>query len=43
MLIEKEDREFIEIKGTIKNPRLERGEKFAGFVYEMKQAFMCEL
>ena len=26
-------------KGTIKNPRFERGEKFAGFVYEMKQAF----
>jgi hypothetical protein len=39
MLIEKEDREYIEIKGTIKNPRIERGEEF----YEVKQAFMCEL
>jgi len=30
---------WVEIKGTIKNPRLECGQKFAGFFNEMKQAF----
>lgn len=34
---------WVEIKGAIKNPRRERGEKFAGFGYEMKLTFVCDV